>query len=113
MVVWWKKVNPTGALSSMIVGLLTWLIAREVAPELPGDLLGKRFRFDGHQRHGALSSPDPPDPDPASGGGAHRSSTTLQTNSPAGPPARGVAGLGRPAPPTVRAGLVRELTTPP
>lgn len=40
MVVWWKKANRIGALTSMAGGFLTWLIARSVAPELPGDLLG-------------------------------------------------------------------------
>jgi len=40
MVVWWSKANRIGALSAMAGGVLTWLISRAVAPELPGDLIG-------------------------------------------------------------------------
>jgi SSS family transporter len=38
--VWWKRANRTGVLASMAMGFLTWLIAVQVAPDLPGDLLG-------------------------------------------------------------------------
>lgn len=38
--VWWKRANRTGALVSMAMGFLTWLVAILVAPEFPGDLLG-------------------------------------------------------------------------
>jgi len=38
--VWWRKANRTGALASMAVGFLTWLVAIVVAPGFPGDLLG-------------------------------------------------------------------------
>ncbi|MCH8071742.1 MAG: sodium:solute symporter family protein [Proteobacteria bacterium] len=38
--VWWRKANRTGALASMAVGFLTWLVAILFAPEFPGDLLG-------------------------------------------------------------------------
>jgi len=40
MVVWWSKANRIGALSAMVCGFLTWLVARSLAPELPGDLIG-------------------------------------------------------------------------
>ncbi|MCH8301435.1 MAG: sodium:solute symporter family protein [Proteobacteria bacterium] len=38
--VWWRKANRTGALASMAVGFLTWLVAILFAPGFPGDLLG-------------------------------------------------------------------------
>ncbi len=38
--VWWKKANRTGALSAMVVGILVWLLAGLVYPDLPGDLIG-------------------------------------------------------------------------
>ena len=38
--VYWRKANRTGALVSMAVGFLTWLIAILFAPGFPGDLLG-------------------------------------------------------------------------
>ena len=38
--VWWKRANRTGALASMAMGFLTWVLAIRYAPELPGDLLG-------------------------------------------------------------------------
>ena len=38
--VWWPRANRTGALASMAVGFLTWLLAILYAPDLPGDLLG-------------------------------------------------------------------------
>ena len=38
--VWWKRANRTGALASMAMGFLTWILAIRYAPELPGDLLG-------------------------------------------------------------------------
>jgi solute:Na+ symporter, SSS family len=38
--VWWKRANRSGALASMAVGFVTWLLAIMYAPELPGDLLG-------------------------------------------------------------------------
>lgn len=40
LMVWWKKVNRFGALSAMLAGFVTWLVARSVAPELPADLFG-------------------------------------------------------------------------
>jgi SSS family solute:Na+ symporter len=40
MVVWWRKANNIGALSAMAAGFLTWLVSRQIAPELPGDLIG-------------------------------------------------------------------------
>ena len=40
MVVWWRKANNIGALSAMAGGFLTWLVSRQIAPELPGDLIG-------------------------------------------------------------------------
>jgi SSS family transporter len=38
--VYWRKANRTGALVSMAVGFLTWLIVILFAPGFPGDLLG-------------------------------------------------------------------------
>ncbi len=38
--VYWRKANRTGALVSMAVGFLTWLIVILLAPGFPGDLLG-------------------------------------------------------------------------
>ncbi len=38
--VWWQRANRTGALASMAIGFLTWLLAILYAPEFPGDLLG-------------------------------------------------------------------------
>lgn len=38
--IWWKKATRTGALAAMVAGFATWLIAREIAPEMPGDLFG-------------------------------------------------------------------------
>ena len=38
--VYWRKANRTGALASMAVGFLTWLLAILFAPGFPGDLLG-------------------------------------------------------------------------
>ena len=38
--VYWRKANRTGALVSMAVGFLTWIIAILFAPGFPGDLLG-------------------------------------------------------------------------
>jgi len=38
--VWWKRANRIGALASMAMGFLTWIIAILVAPDFPGDLLG-------------------------------------------------------------------------
>ena len=38
--VYWRKANRTGALVSMAVGFLTWLVAILFAPGFPGDLLG-------------------------------------------------------------------------
>jgi SSS family solute:Na+ symporter len=38
--VWWKRANRSGALASMAVGFITWLLAIMIAPDLPGDLLG-------------------------------------------------------------------------
>ena len=38
--VWWQRANRTGALASMAVGFLTWLLAILFLPNLPGDLLG-------------------------------------------------------------------------
>jgi SSS family transporter len=38
--VWWQRANRSGALASMAVGFVTWLLAIIYAPELPGDLLG-------------------------------------------------------------------------
>lgn len=40
LVVWWRKANRTGALAAMACGFTTWVVAREIAPELPGDLIG-------------------------------------------------------------------------
>ena len=41
--VWWPRANRSGALASMAVGFLTWLLAIVYAPDLPGDLLGLMF----------------------------------------------------------------------
>ncbi len=38
--VWWKRANRIGALASMAMGFLTWIIAILIAPDFPGDLLG-------------------------------------------------------------------------
>ena len=38
--IWWKRANRTGALASMAMGFVTWLVAYLFAPEFPGDLLG-------------------------------------------------------------------------
>jgi SSS family transporter len=38
--VYWRKANRTGALVSMAVGFLTWLVAILFMPGFPGDLLG-------------------------------------------------------------------------
>ena len=38
--VWWRKANRSGALASMAVGFITWLLVILLAPEYPGDLLG-------------------------------------------------------------------------
>ena len=38
--VWWKRANRSGALASMAMGFLTWMLAILFAPEYPGDLLG-------------------------------------------------------------------------
>ena len=38
--VWWKRANRTGALASMAMGFLTWILAILFAPDLAGDLLG-------------------------------------------------------------------------
>lgn len=38
--VWWKRANRVGALASMAMGFLTWIIAILLAPDFPGDLLG-------------------------------------------------------------------------
>ena len=40
LVVWWRRANRFGAVAAMVVGFLTWLISRSVAPDLPGDLIG-------------------------------------------------------------------------
>lgn len=38
--VYWKKSNRSGALASMAVGFIVWLLSILFAPDLPGDLLG-------------------------------------------------------------------------
>ncbi len=38
--VWWQRANRTGALASMAMGFVTWLVTIVTAPELAGDLLG-------------------------------------------------------------------------
>ncbi len=40
LAVWWKKANRSGALAAMFTGFTVWIILRETAPELPGDLIG-------------------------------------------------------------------------
>ena len=43
--VWWQRANRSGALASMAVGFITWLLAILYAPDLPGDLLGLLLGF--------------------------------------------------------------------
>ena len=38
--VWWSRANRTGALASMIMGFLTWILSILFLPDLAGDLLG-------------------------------------------------------------------------
>jgi len=38
--VWWQRANRIGALASMAMCFLTWIIAMLIAPDFPGDLLG-------------------------------------------------------------------------
>lgn len=38
--IWWKKATRTGALAAMATGFATWLITRQLAPDMPGDLFG-------------------------------------------------------------------------
>ncbi len=38
--VWWTRANRTGALASMAMGFLTWMLAILFAPDLAGDMLG-------------------------------------------------------------------------
>ncbi len=38
--VWWSRANRTGALASMVMGFLTWILAILFLPDLAGDLLG-------------------------------------------------------------------------
>ncbi len=38
--VWWTRANRTGALASMAMGFLTWMLAILYAPNLAGDMLG-------------------------------------------------------------------------
>lgn len=38
--VWWKRANRSGALASMAMGFVTWILVIQYAPEYPGDLLG-------------------------------------------------------------------------
>lgn len=38
--IWWKKANRTGAIATMIVGVVAWQTTMFVAPDLPGDLIG-------------------------------------------------------------------------
>ena len=45
MGVWWTKANRTGALSSMAVGILAWLITLSIAPWLPADFIGLAASF--------------------------------------------------------------------
>lgn len=38
--IWWKKANRTGAVAAMVTGVVVWLGATALAPELPGDVFG-------------------------------------------------------------------------
>jgi solute:Na+ symporter, SSS family len=38
--IWWRAANRTGALASMMAGVLTWGVSSIVWPEFPGDLIG-------------------------------------------------------------------------
>jgi len=38
--VWWKRANRSGVLASMAAGFIAWALAVNLAPQLPGDLLG-------------------------------------------------------------------------
>jgi Na+/proline symporter len=61
--VYWRKANRTGALVSMAVGFLTWLIAILFAPGFPGDLLGLLTGFVAMLIATALTQKsDPPEP---------------------------------------------------
>lgn len=38
--IWWKRANATGALASMIVGPIVWLVCLKFYPDLPAELVG-------------------------------------------------------------------------